>query len=204
MGNEFSSCSATENILGDDDTQELTLEEVKAIEEQSDIFNCFYRHPTMENYIAIRSNDTIYQKALGNKYRVFVWAVRDTFTDLKEPLEENDALDYQLEVDRLLDLRNTLTAGDLDRLWTLYYATGDQRFPNRVKSVSNNELQPEVVRGAASWSYDSHIQQGLLEDPEWDPAGAGKDQQPDLEIIENKLCTEIVQAAARWKKQHQK
>ena len=199
MGIESSSFSntSTRSIIGEDDSQKLTAEEIKLVEDQSDVFNCFFRHPSLENYQAIRSNDVLYQKALGNKYKLYLWALCDTFTELDNPIDENDALDYQLEVDRLLDPRNALNASDLDSLWTLYYATGDQQFPNRVKSILNNELQHEIVRGAARWSYDSHIQQGMLEDPDWKHSGVMMDafrfatgaSRPELDIPELKWLT---------------
>ncbi len=174
MGNNFSAASEVD-ILGKNDTQELTPEETKIVEDQNGIFSCFFRHPTMENYQALRANDDIYHKALSTKYKAFLMAVRETFKDLQDPISEEESLDYNLEVDRLLDLRNALCARDLDILWTLYYATGDLQFTNRIKAVMNNDLQHELVRGSAKWSYDSHVKQGMLEDPEWDtgPGPAG-------------------------------
>ena len=160
-------CARSDSILEEEEPEELTTEEIELIVKQSNIFTCFFRNPTLENYQAIRSNDVLYRKALGKKYTVFLMGVRGTFEDLQDPLTEIEDLDYELEVDRLVDLRNALSTNDLDVLWALYYATGDVQFPNRIKAVMNNGLQHTLIRGAASWSYDSHVRQGLLQDPEW-------------------------------------
>jgi len=153
--------------MGYDDVLDFTPEEIEIVTKQGSVFNCFFRHPTSENYQAIRDNDEIYYKALGTEYDLYLWTIRDTFQDLQQPLSEKERLSYKLAVDRLLDLNNLLTAQDLDALWGLYYASGDLQFTRRIKTVIDSDLQYAVVRAAAKWSYNSNIQQGLLEDPKW-------------------------------------
>lgn len=61
---------------------------------------------------------------------------------------------------------SALSAEDLDRLWILFYATGNVKYAHRVLDVAANVVTPVGVRDAAHWSYNSHLADGrLLEDP---------------------------------------
>jgi len=153
--------------MGDIQLLEELTKNTNELMKQKNMLRHFFKHPTKELYQSIRINDEIYQSLLGtNKYKMFIWAVCETYPNFEEALDETTNLDYQLEVDRLLDPRNILTTLDLDILWILYYATGNNTFTNRVKSVVCDELQYVLVRSAANWSYNSHVNQGLL-DPKY-------------------------------------
>ena len=144
------------------DIQELTDDEKKIISEQDDLFRLFYTTPFAENYWAIRQNDKIYRKGLDPKvYQMFVLGMK-THNTVGDPLTEEETDEYNIETERLLDLSSTLTVMDLDILWILYYATGDIRFPDRVKTVVNDTYQDLIDQEAAQWSYESHANQGLL------------------------------------------
>jgi len=71
---------------------------------------------------------------------------------------------FNNEIKRLLDTKTKLTPYDLDILWSLYYATGDMKYPNRVKMVADTITPSDFPTcSAAKWSYNSHINQGLLD-----------------------------------------
>ena len=171
MGAEFSSLEENAqravkpvDILGEDTTcrpEELTAEEKELLQNTVESFETFYKRPTLENYNLIKQHEYVYRKALGQTYTFFTWAIRFKYP-VEEPLTETEAMDYTLELDRLLDKRNFLNAPDLDKLWMLYYATGDAKFPDRVKQIANNPLSHIIVRSAAEWSYRSHLEQGKL------------------------------------------
>lgn len=61
-------------------------------------------------------------------------------------------------------MHNTnLSPGDLDELWALYYVSGDRKFADRIKHIATDDAPHiAVVRAAAEWSYNSHVDQGLI------------------------------------------
>ena len=78
-------------------------------------------------------------------------------TDLQ--LQLYDVLTKQLLND---DNMNIMQAQDLDTMWLLYYVTKNKAFPNQIKKISTCARTNFLVRAAASWSYNSHVQQNLL------------------------------------------
>jgi len=141
----------------------LTPEEQKIINEQSKIFECFFRHPTFENYQTIRSIDEIYERCLGDKYRIFLLAVREKNTSFEDPLSDEEKSSLQKTTSRLTSKDSILSPNDLDTMWVLYYATGESKYPERILHVCNEDTKQNfAVRGAAAWSYNSHVEQGKL------------------------------------------
>lgn len=84
------------------------------------------------------------------------WGVGDKLTP-KESEELLDLTTHLLEGDS-----EQISPGDLDTMWAVYYATGDRRYPDRVQKISKCSQIHPAVRGAAMWSYNSHMQQNLL------------------------------------------
>ena len=149
-----------DDVISDD--QELTDDEKKIISEQDDLFRQFHTTPSAKNYWAIRQNDKIYRKSLGSKiYRMFVLGMK-THESVGNTLTKEEKIEYNIETEKLLNFSNILTAFDMDILWTLYYATGDRKFPDRIKIVINDRSQDLIIQGAAQWSYYSHVNQNLL------------------------------------------
>lgn len=163
MGDKLSSYARPTESCIDSEQPVLTRQEAELLELQRPLFTRFHESPTAENYASIRENDSLYYKALGEQYRMYLWAIRHHHPGLAEPLAEAEELDYLLLVDRLLDLRNVLLAKDLDLLWALFYVTGDDQLVYRVISAANNPLQGLSVGTAARWSYTSHQRQGLVD-----------------------------------------
>lgn len=161
MGQEQSSTN-TENIVGQDDTSSLTPAEKALIVNQNEIFSCFFRNPTLENYNSIRTLRELYQKALGKKYDIFILAVRKENPSFHEPLDNIEDFFLRGEIQRLMSTESRLTAVDLDKIWILYYATGDKKYPERIVYISNDPKQHFAVKAAASWSYNSHYVEGKL------------------------------------------
>jgi hypothetical protein len=138
---------------------ELTPEERELIEETSYIFDCFFRHATPENYLAIRKNDSVYQKALGKKYNLFLAAVSERYPNLGGSSEDSSL--FYSESKRLLDIFTSITTTDIDLLWILYYATGDEIYSDRIYAISIDESQKHIIQKAAEWSINTNIDQGL-------------------------------------------
>jgi len=66
-----------------------------------------------------------------------------THLTVDDPFTADEKIEYDTEVNRLLCSGTIHTAMDLDEMWSLFYATGDIRFPNRIKNViddTNREL----------------------------------------------------------------
>lgn len=152
-------------ILGDDTSearQSLTEVERSTVESMSPLFDTFYKDPTVNNYQLIRNSDDTYQKYLGDKYTLYIWAIREKYKHLNDPLSTEELAQFIKTRTYLATITNRLSARDLDKLWTLYYATGDPQFPHRISLVSNDANQFPFIRQAATWSYQSHLTAGKI------------------------------------------
>jgi len=89
--------------------------------------------------------------------------VSDKYPDGKPTASEQARF---LQVENDLMTRPLIDGGQLDMLWALYYVSGDRKYADRVASVLQDERTPFIVGMAAKWSYNSHIQMGVLEAPE--------------------------------------
>ena len=140
----------------------LTKEDIEKINELQPIFENFYKYPTLENYKKIRGLDQIYKNALGDVYSLYIDMLRYSYPNLNEPMAYNKRHLLEYIVSDLLDPKKKYSAMDLDKLWTLYYATGELRYPDRIALVANDTKQNLVVRGAAQWSHGSHKKTGRI------------------------------------------
>lgn len=158
------STGTSDEILGVNDSIKLTEAETQILTAQNNLSNRFHIMATFENYQAIRQHDEIYRKGLGSTvYRLYVLGMKTHLT-VNDPLTKEERDEFNTEVARLLTSEK-LTSKDLDKMWSLYYATGDRKFPCRIKIIAegtDNTSQHQLVRDAANWSYNSHVKQGLL------------------------------------------
>ena len=69
---------------------------------------------------------------------------------------------FQEQKAKLFNPTTLLAGRDLDRLWLMFYATGDASFANKVKNVANGTIGVENagVVLAAHWSYENHLNNG--------------------------------------------
>lgn len=54
------------------------------------------------------------------------------------------------------------TASDLDLTWLIFYVTGDKSFPKLIQQASQCATYPQIIRAAAKWSYDSHVDMNVV------------------------------------------
>ncbi len=163
MGNDLSSIpwkgESGVDIMGQDDTiQEITSEEQQILNDTSEAFHKFYTNP-FTNYQILSPHKSIYLKAHGKNFELYQWIIEKTHFG-----DEKINLDYELEIDRLLDPRNFLSFQDLNKLWILYYATGHTVYTDRIKHTARNPLVNEDIRNEAMSSYNTNIKQGYLID----------------------------------------
>jgi hypothetical protein len=108
-------------------------------------------------------------KLLGDKL-VLWFAAASTKFNLPDPFRPPEAYEaklskaewaagYYLEQrHKLLSSDYLFTARDLDRLWILFYATGELACVEKLEHLAKNSSD-NVIRAAASWSLDSHKKQ---------------------------------------------
>ena len=157
-------------ILGEENVPISEPSSIDIIKENQIIFTNFYKTPTIENYKIIRKYDKLYFDSLGIKYMIYYITLNrrynfgenfsNTFGIIRGYLL-NKWYDY--EMNRLMKPTNLLSASDLDSLWCLYYATGDTIYPNRIRGIAFSNDQHILVRSAAIWSYNSHVNQKMLD-----------------------------------------
>lgn len=129
---------------------------------RNELMQTFHQDPTPENYQFIRQGDEPFRDALGEHiYRAYILGMR-THLPVGEPLDEEESTFFNKEVERLLSSQTTLSSRDLDEMWALFYATGDTRFPDRVRRATTEEFHYLGVKEAAKWSYESHVRQGRI------------------------------------------
>lgn len=146
----------------DSKKEKLTTEEQVKMNNLNPIFENFYKDPTLTNYQAIREYDDLFYKAVGNIYTLYIHMIKYLHPEFGDQVSYREKQILHLQVNDLLDPKRVLTAKDLDKLWALYYASGNNNYPDRVKNVINDGKQDMVVRWAAEWSYNSHQQMNKI------------------------------------------
>lgn len=131
---------------------ELSPDEQTIIESTNEIFSSFYKQPTQEIYQKLFGNEIILSKHMGFKFYMFVIAASLKFNLEPKISDIQKIMEYKNICNRLLNPNSLLSAYDLDVLWILYFATGDECYSNRIKNIIADENQDYLVRMAACWS----------------------------------------------------
>jgi len=122
----------------------------------------FSQNPHQGTYDKITALDSSLDFRNDFPYRMFKLKARERWSLLPAVKDSEKRELDQLET-RLLHPENQLTAKDLDTLWALFYATGSNLYPDRIKSVFDGKEIATPVQKAALWSYTSHVMKGLLQ-----------------------------------------
>lgn len=139
---------------------ERTEEDIK-ITDKFDL-TCFFKITNLSDFQYVISHKKSYLKIYGPKYNDFVIYHKRTF--YPELLSDSENQDLQKIECLLAKPSSEITPEDLDGLWILYYASGDRKFPIRVLEIAKDVSSTFLIAGAARWSYNSHVQQGFLEE----------------------------------------
>lgn len=121
----------------------------------------FYQEPSQKSYDAIIEHDEKLTEWSGEPHDFFKLKVRSKW-NLEPALSGEDLEILNSKEKYLLNPDSKLNACDLDTLWSLFYATGDQVYPDRVYKVSQDKSQHPLVAIAAIGSYNSHREKGVL------------------------------------------
>jgi len=149
--------------MGNEESRPLTDSERAILDQHHEIFTRFHRTPTQQNLDKLRKHDDLYIRSLGDKYCIYLKAICEKW--YLGHFCSSDMNSHRQEVARLLDFKSELDATDLDKLWILYYATGDIKYSDRVKAAFDGRSYSDFpIHLAAKWSYQSHMEQGLLDD----------------------------------------
>jgi len=111
----------------------------------------------------VRNNDTM---ALNWSIWTNAWWLHNNVHLSPDPQDLNNTVNLspedQIKAEKISEIQDLIikraphdeTAASLDKIWMLYFATGDKRFPEAIVDVANktNHLQ---VQMAAAWSYKS-------------------------------------------------
>ncbi len=132
----------------------------------TNIIENFYKNPSKDDYKTIKNNGTHLAGLIGvDVYLILLFAMRNAHPILDNKLNTKEQKTLDSLESRLMNSERILTPKDLDTLWTLYYATGNIKYPNRVLAVSKDEKQSFVTREGAGWSYHSHLTEGKIPNP---------------------------------------
>jgi hypothetical protein len=112
------------------------------------------------NYSQIRAHDKLNSVHIAG-YQLLLSCIHQIY-GLGNDITVEGLSKWKEEERRLLNKSSLLNAYDLDTLWILYAATKDTKYCNRVKEVSIDTKQEFSTRGAANWSYNSHVEQGKV------------------------------------------
>lgn len=143
------------------DTSNLNVGELLMSKLGVFLMETFSKSPNQSAYNQIIRSDKVLTRSVGPPYPMFKLKARDKW-NLSPALTEEEKKTLSKKESFLLNLENKLCGCDLDTLWSLFYATGDQVYPDRVYSVSQDKNQHMAVKRAANWSYQSHIEKGLV------------------------------------------
>lgn len=104
----------------------------------------FFKNPTLDNFYTKKGDDL----------SLFRYAARSRW-DLS-PLTKSESLFLNLKANLLMNSEIS-SAKDLDYLWCLYHATGDQKYLDRIKSLFEGKEQTEPITKLALYSYQNYI-----------------------------------------------
>jgi hypothetical protein len=102
----------------------------------------------------------------GEPYIIFVLKAKDKW-NLRTKLTRGEKQYLDSKEETLLDPQTIITFRDIDLLWSLYRATGDELYSNRVKEIVKDEKQDIKIRAAAQYSYLSHVKNKLVNDGQY-------------------------------------
>lgn len=160
--------------------------------EHPDIIKYFSRNPSYENYTKIRKYIDPKIKVKTYKYKIhysmFLYII-DKYYPLYKPLYNNtfsnrimrcfknkinlknidDFVNCRLLYKHIMDEPSLLCVTDLEILWLLLYATGDNSYSEQVKlcaiTKKHNIVNSAITKHAAMLSYNNHITQNIIKGP---------------------------------------
>lgn len=108
-------------------------EEMKNVKIFTPLYINFYNHATKENFEEIRKYDDAWYYLQGDKHKLYSLAIRQLHPEFDMPLtpKEKEYLTECLSHLLTSDIEQ-LSSRDLDRLWSLWYATGNTDYKDRI------------------------------------------------------------------------
>jgi len=123
-------------------------------------YESFHIHPTQTNFSLVMKVDGIYRNKCPEAHQCFLGEIYALYK-LGSRTEEEQSK-HERKIKRLTGFSSDLSPTDLDCLWALWYASGNLKYPRRVKRVSNDMRSRLEVREAAKWSFNCHVMDGRI------------------------------------------
>lgn len=128
----------------------------------SEIEKFFESEDKQSLYADIIKYRKILKYSLGDKFSLMNYMMKKCWNTEGLPKPKEGKVEFmEAEIAKLMRKTTNLTARDLDKLWFLFYASGDTSFPHRIKEVSDDLRQHKVIRETARWSCDTHEKKGF-------------------------------------------
>ena len=161
--------------------------------DQPNMIKFFNRNPSYENYTKIRKFVDPKIKLKTHKYRIqyimFLYIIDIYYPRYKELYNNSfykrliacfcntnylGNIDCDLIYKHVMGDPSLLCVKDLDILWLLFYATGDNIYSDQVKlcaiTKKYNIVNSAMSKTAAMWSYNNNISQNIIKGPEIEKA----------------------------------
>jgi hypothetical protein len=125
--------------------------------ESGDIMMNFYKDPDYDDFMFVwklRSKLLLTKKQI--KY--WFWGVYQSQPQFFDNSQEKELNTWMREIERGIRRVNTTPTPELlDCVWALYFATGDEQYPQIIARVAVIGTT-DTLRAAATWSYQSIMQ----------------------------------------------
>jgi hypothetical protein len=155
------------------------------VDEWDDIMRNFYKYPDYDDFMVIWDNHKKMIAKVGKPIKFFIWGVYQTQPQFFNQEQLAILNSWMRDINRGL---RRIQARDptpelLDCIWSLYFATGDMKYPQIIAGVADGGYAPHIVE-AAKWSYQSimgrpwwrdllvQVDEQTAEEPENAPAPA--------------------------------
>jgi hypothetical protein len=145
----------------------------------------FYKNTSIENYIKLRHyiDPKIKSKTYKYKthYTLFLHVIHMKYPDYEENYVPTSCCSkkktkYLHDIDcseiyrRIMGNPILLRITDIELLWICFYATGDTIYSDQVKicalTKKHTLVSDAVTKTAAEWSYNNHVIQKFIKEPQ--------------------------------------
>lgn len=141
----------------------ISNEERQIIQSTGKLMENFHKNPSLKTLEEIRKNEKLIVSAIEWPYWMFlIRAYVKLNQDPKNIVDHKKLQKYNNKIKEFQDSTFIFSPEDLDSLWSLYYASGNLKYPKIVRKVVRDSKQKIEVRSAAIWSFNSHVKTNRL------------------------------------------
>lgn len=122
------------------------------IEDFGDIMMGFHADPDYDDFMEIWNARTKLIARRGKPIKFWIWGVYQKQPHFFKPVQRKELESWMREIQRGIRRMRAPNSELLDCMWSLYFATGEQEYPELIRSIAQTSDKFEV-REAARLSY---------------------------------------------------